>query len=90
MGCGVLDSSLEARVCPKSPISPPSRAALMRKVRVNDREDHLEQARRNARPLPIDAESRGMARGALEQALARGRIDEGLYWQNDDDASGYA
>ena len=31
-----------------------------------------------------------MARATLEKALELGRIDEGLYWQNDEDASGYA
>ena len=31
-----------------------------------------------------------MARATLEQALDRGRIEEGIYWQNDEDASGYA
>ena len=31
-----------------------------------------------------------MARTTLEQALERETIDEGLYWQNDEDASGYA
>ena len=60
-------------------------------ARMNDREDHIERARRNERPLPpIDAQSREMARATLEQALERGKIDEGLYWQNDEDASGYA
>ena len=60
-------------------------------ARMNDREDHLERARRNHRPLPpIDAESSAMAQATLEQALKQGRIDAGLYWQNDEDASGYA
>lgn len=31
-----------------------------------------------------------MAQGTVERALEQGRIDEGLYWQNDEDASGYA
>ena len=31
-----------------------------------------------------------MARATLEKALELGRIDEGLYWQNDEDASGFA
>ena len=31
-----------------------------------------------------------MARATLEQALERVTIHEGLYWQNDEDASGYA
>ena len=60
-------------------------------ARLNDHEDHLERARRNDRPLPpIDAESTAMARTSLEQALERGKTDAGLYWQNDEDASGYA
>ena len=62
-------------------------------ARMNDRKDHLERARRNHRPLPpIDAESESsdMAQATLEQALKQGRIDAGLYWQNDEDASGYA
>ena len=47
-------------------------------ARLNDDEGHLERARRNHRALPpIDAESGEMARATLEQALARGRIDEG-------------
>ena len=46
---------------------------------------------RNDRPLPpIDAQSREMARQILEQALERGTIDEGLLWQNDEDAGGHA
>ena len=60
-------------------------------ARMNDREDFLERARRNDRPLPpIDARSRGQAHATLEQALERGAIDQGLYWQNNEDASGYA
>ncbi len=31
-----------------------------------------------------------MVRATLERTLERGRIEEGLYWQNDDDASEYA
>ena len=60
-------------------------------ARMNDREDHLERARRNDRPIPpIDEQSKAMARATLEKALELGRIDEELYWQNDEDASGYA
>ena len=60
-------------------------------ARMNDREDFLERARRNDRPLPsIDTRSSGQAKATLEQALERGAIDQGLYWQNDEDASGYA
>ena len=58
-------------------------------ARMNDREAHLERARRNDRPVPaIDAKSGKMALETLEQALEQGKIDEGRYWQNDDDASG--
>ena len=71
-----------------APITAP---VMFASARLNDREDHLERARRNHRPLPpIDAESGEMARTTLEQALERGRIEEGLYWQNDRDASGHA
>ena len=60
-------------------------------ARMNDREDQFERARRNDRPIPpIDATSRAMARATLEKALELGRKDEGLYWQNDEDASGHA
>ena len=39
-------------------------------ARMNDRENHLESARRNDRPvLPIDGQSTEMARSTLEQAL---------------------
>ena len=71
--------------------APVTAPVMFLSARMNDREDHLERARRNDRPLPpIDAESSAMARATLEQALERGRIDAGLYWQNDEDASGYA
>ena len=60
-------------------------------ARMNDREDFLERARQNRRPLPpIDASSWAQAQATLEQALDRGRIDQGIYWQNNGDASGYA
>ena len=60
-------------------------------ARMNDREDSLERARQNQRPLPpIDARSRAQARATLEQALESGTIDQGIYWQNNEDASGYA
>lgn len=71
-----------------APITAP---VMVVSARMNDREDHLERARRNDRPLPpIDAHSRQMVRATLERTLERGRIEEGLYWQNDDDASEYA
>ena len=48
-------------------------------------------ARMNDRPLPpIDVRSRGYAQATLEQALELTTIDRGLYWQNDEDASGHA
>ena len=60
-------------------------------ARMNDRADFLERARQNHRPLPpIDASSREMARATLDQALDGGTIDQGIYWQNNEDASGYA
>ena len=31
-----------------------------------------------------------MARATLEQALERGTVDQGVYWQNNGDESGYA
>ena len=71
-----------------APITAP---VMFLSARMNDREDHLERARRNDRPLPpVDAKSRAMARATLEQALERGTIDQGLHWQNDEDASGHA
>ena len=60
-------------------------------ARMHDREDFLQDARRNVRPLPaVDARSQVQARTTLEQALEQGEVGQGLYWQNDDDASGYA
>lgn len=60
-------------------------------ARMNDRDDFLDRARQNDRPLPpIDARSRGYAQTTLEQALELATIDRGLYWQNDEDASGRA
>ena len=71
--------------------APVTAPVMLASARMNHREDHVERARRNDRPLPpINAQSREMARATLEQALERGTIDEGLYWQNDEDASGYA
>ena len=60
-------------------------------ARMNDREDFLERARQNQRPLPpMDARSEAQARATLEQALERGAIDESLYWQNKEDTNGEA
>ena len=60
-------------------------------ARVNGREAFLERARQNHRPLPpINAQSKEKARVTLEQALDRGVVDGGIYWQNDNDEGGYA
>ncbi len=73
-------------------VTAPITAPLMfLSARINDRESFLERARRNDRPLPpIDARSQEEAGAMLGQALAQGVIDQGFYWQNDDDVSGYA
>ena len=95
----VLAASLIGGCAPDGPLgtvgaivtAPITAPVMFVSARLNDREDHLKRARRNDRPLPpIDAQSREMARATLEQALERETIDEGLYWQNDEDASGYA
>ena len=95
----VFATSLIAGCAPDGPLgtvgaivtAPITAPVMFVSARMNDWEDHLERARRNDRPMPpIDANSRAMAREALENALELGRIDEGLYWQNDEDASGYA
>ena len=60
-------------------------------ARINDREAFLESARHNQRPLPpIDVQSRRQAAETLDLALDKGVVDEGMYWQNDRDTSGYA
>ena len=60
-------------------------------ARRNDRESFLEERRRNYRPLPpIDAKSGRLSAATLQQALDEGAIDKGVYWDNHDDASGYA
>ena len=60
-------------------------------ARVNGCDAFLESARRNQRPVPpIDAQSRRQAAEALDLALGKDVIGEGVYWQNDKDASGYA
>ena len=95
----VLAASLVAGCAPDGPLgtvgaivtAPITAPMMFVSARMNDGEDHLEIARRNERPLPpIDAESRTIARETLEQALERGGIEQGLYWQNDEDAAGYA
>ena len=95
----VFATSLIAGCAPDGPLgtvgaivtAPITAPVMFVSARMNDREDHLERARRNDRPMPpIDANSRAKARATLEKALELGRIDEGLYWQNDEDASGYS
>ena len=52
--------------------------------------DRIEAARRNHSPPPrIDARSTEQASGALQTALARGAVNEAVYWQNRHDASGH-
>ena len=95
----VLGASLIFGCAPDGPLgtvgaivtAPITAPVMFFSARMNDREDFLERARRNDRPLPpIDASSRAKARAILEQALERGTVDQGLYWQNNEDASGYA
>ena len=95
----VFAASFTAGCAPDGPLgtagaivtAPITAPVMFVSARMNDREDHLERARRNTRRLPpVDPESTTMARQTLEQGLARGTIDHGLYWQNDEDASGYA
>ena len=87
-GCGPNDPLGTVGAIVTAPITLP---VMIVSARLNDREAFLESARRNDRPLPaIDAPSSAMARTTLEQALELGTVDEGLYWQNDEDASGYA
>ena len=95
----VLAASFAAGCAPDGPLgtvgaivtAPIAAPVMFVSARMNDREDHLERARRNDGPMPpIDVQSRELARATLEQALEQRRIDEGLYWQNDEDASGYA
>ncbi len=59
-------------------------------ARRNDRASFLERAKDNRRPLPpIDARSARLAATTLRQALDRGVLDKGIYWENQDDANGY-
>ena len=52
--------------------------------------DRIEAARRNQSPPPrMDPRSRERAAAALEAALARGAVNEAVYWQNRHDASGH-
>ncbi|MDE0213261.1 MAG: hypothetical protein OXN22_04160, partial [Deltaproteobacteria bacterium] len=51
----------------------------------------LKRAKDNHRPLPpIDAKSARLAATTFQQALDQGALDKGVYWENHDDASGYA
>ena len=95
----VLAASLIGGCAPDGPLgtvgaivtAPATAPVMFLSARMNNREDHLDGARRNDRPLcPIDAQSKEMARATLEQALERGTTDEVLHWQNDEDASRYA
>ena len=94
----VLGTSLAAGCAPDGPLgavgvivtAPITAPIMFVSARMNAREDHLERARKNDRPVPaINTRSRAMARATLERALEQGTIDEGLYWQNNKDASGY-
>ena len=40
-------------------------------------------------PHPMDKQSKEKARVTLEQALDRGLVDEGIYWQNENGQRGY-
>ena len=95
----VVAASLVQGCAPEGPLgvvgaivtAPITAPIMFFSARMNDREDFLERARQNQRPLPpIDARSRDQAQATLEQALERGSIDQGIYWQNNQDASGYA
>ena len=95
----VLAASLVQGCAPDGPLgmvgaivtAPITAPIMFFSARMNDREDFLERARQNQRPMPpIDTRSRSQSRSTLEQALERGTIGEGIYWQNNQDASGYA
>lgn len=60
-------------------------------ARHNDRASFLKRAKDNRRPLPpINAKSARLSAKTLQQALDQGALDEGVYWENHDDASGHA
>ena len=87
-GCALEDPLGTVAAIVTAPITAP---IMFVSARMHGREDFLERARRNHRPLPpIDAVSSVLARATLEQALERGAIDHGFFWQNDEDASGSA
>ena len=84
----VIAASLIGGCAPDGPIgtvgaivtAPITAPVMLVSARMNDREDHLERARRNHRPWPpIDARSRAMAARTLDEALESTTIDEGLY-----------
>ena len=94
-----LAASLLVACTPEDPLgvvgaivtAPITAPVMFVSARMHDREDFLDDARQNARPRPpIDARSQAKARTTLERALERGEIDQGLYWENNDDVSGYA
>ena len=84
-GTGVLDV---AGAIVTAPIIAP---IMFIEARRNDRASFLERAKDNRRPLPpVDAKSGRLAATTLQQALDQGALDKGVYWENHDDASGYA
>ena len=95
----MLAASVVAGCAPQGPLgtvgailtAPITAPVMFVSARMNGRDAFLESARRNDRPLPaVDARSKAKAGETLEQALERGMVDQGLYWQNRADASGYA
>ena len=91
----MLAASVVAGCAPQGPLgtvgailtAPITAPVMFVSARMNDRDAFLESARRNDRPLPaIDARSKAKAGETLEQALERGMVDQGLYWQNRADA----
>ena len=94
-----LAASLLVACTPEGPLgvvgaivtAPITAPVMFVSARMHDWEDFLDDARQNARPLPpIDARSQAEAQTTLERALERGEIDQGLYWENNDDVSGNA
>ena len=95
----MLAASVVAGCAPQGPLgtvgailtAPITAPVMFVSARMNGRDAFLESARRNDRPLPaVDARSKTKAGETLEQALERGMVDQGLYWQNNADTSGYA
>ena len=84
----MLAASVVAGCAPQGPLgtvgailtAPITAPVMFVSARMNDRD-----------ALPaVDARSKAKAGETLEQALERGMVDQGLYWQNRADASGYA